>query len=263
MDLKLKDKLILVTGSTSGIGKAVATELLKEGARVIINEPSAENVAKVAEELSVYGTVLTAPGDLGSTEGAQEVIDQVESFGKLDVLVNNAGIYNAISFEEMTDDDWAHMFNINLMSMVRLCRHFLPDMIKRNSGKILCFSSEVAIKPLPTFLHYCASKAAVLNLARGMAELTKGTRVTVNTIMPGPTWTEGTALYQTGVAESKGMTIEEHIEEYFNLFDPTSLVRRFVDPSEIATTVTYYCSELSAATNGAPIRVEGGLIRSI
>lgn len=263
MDLKLKNKLVLVTGSTSGIGKAVAEALLKEGARVIINEPDAQNVARVAEELSVYGTTLAAPGDLSSTEGAHAVIAQVERYGELDVLVNNAGIYNAIPFEEMTDDDWNHMFNINLMSMVRLCRHFLPKMLKRNSGKILCFSSEVAIKPLPTFLHYCASKAAVLNLARGMAELTKGTGVTVNTILPGPTWTEGTAVYQTGVAESKGMTVEEHIEDYFNRFDPTSLVRRFVDPSEIASTVAYYCSELSAATNGAPIRVEGGLIRSI
>lgn len=263
MDLKLKDKLILVTGSTSGIGKAIAWELLNEGARVIINEPNADNVQKVAGEFSKIGNALTAPGDLSCMEGAQKVIDAVESYGELDVLVNNAGVYWASPFESCSDEEWMRMFNINLFSMVRLCRHFLPKMIKRNSGKILCSASEVAIKPLPTFPHYCASKAAVMNLARGMAELTKGTKVTVNCLLPGPTWTEGTAEYQTGIAKSKGMTIEEHVEDYFNNFDPTSLVRRWVDPREIATTVAYYCSELSSATNGAPIRMEGGLIRSI
>lgn len=263
MDLKLKDKLILVTGSTSGIGKAIAKELLQEGARVIINEPIAENVQKVAEEFSGIGSVLMAPGDLSAMEGAQKVIDAVESFGELDVLVNNAGVYWAVPFEECSDEDWMRMFNINLFSMVRLCRHFLPRMLKRNSGKILCSASEAAVKPLPTFLHYCASKGAIMSLARGMAELTKGTKVTVNTLLPGPTWTEGTAEYQTGIAKSKGMTIDEHVEDYFNNFDPTSLVRRWVDPREIATTVAYYCSELSSATNGAPIRMEGGLIRSI
>lgn len=263
MDLKLQGKLVLVTGSTSGIGKAVATELLREGAQVFINEPNADNVAKVAEELSKYGKTYQAPGDLSSNEGVKKVTDVVDAVGDLDVLVNNCGVYKAVDFADITDEEWMEMLNINLMSMVRLCRHYLPKMLARNSGKILCFSSEAGIKPLPTFLHYCVSKTAVLGLGRGLAELTKGTRVTVNSIVPGPTWTEGTAIYQTGVAKSKGMTIEEHIEDYFNNFDPTSLVRRWVDPREIATTVTYYCSELSAATNGAPIRIEGGLIRSI
>lgn len=263
MDLKLKDKLVLVTGSTSGIGKAVAKQLLLEGARVVINEPVAENVKKVAQELSNFGTTYEASGDLSSMDGAQKVIARVDSIGELDVLVNNCGVYWAVPFEECSDEDWQKMFNINLLSMVRLSRYYLPQMLKKNSGKILCFSSEAAVKPLPTFLHYCASKAAILGLSRGMAELTKGTKVTVNAILPGPCWTEGTAEYQTGVAKSKGMTIEEHIDDYFNNFDPTSLVRRWVDPSEIATTVTYYCSELSSATNGAPIRIEGGLIRSI
>ncbi len=263
MDLKLKDKLVLVTGSTSGIGKAIAKELLAEGARVILNEPNADNVEKTAQELSALGTVYAAPGDLSNMEGAQAVIDAADAVGELDVLVNNAGVYWASPFESCTDEEWMRMFNINLFSMVRLCRHFLPRMLKRNSGKILCSASEVAIKPLPTFPHYCASKAAVMNLARSMAELTKGTKVTVNCLLPGPTWTEGTAEYQTGVAKAKGMTIEEHVEDYFNNFDPTSLVRRWVDSREIATTVAYYCSELSAATNGASIRIEGGLIRSI
>lgn len=263
MDLKLKGKLVLVTGSTSGIGKAVATSLLKEGAEVVINELNAQNVEKAAQELSQYGITHMAAGDLSTMDGVQQVIDEVEKIGDLDVLVNNCGVYEAVPFEEITDERWMRMLDINLMSMVRLCRHFLPKMIARNSGKILCFASEAGIKPLPTFLHYCVSKTAVMGLSRGLAELTKGTRVTVNTILPGPTWTEGTAVYQTGVAKSKGMTIEEHIEDYFDRFDPTSLVRRFVDPSEIASTVTYYCSERSAATNGAPIRIEGGIIRSI
>jgi NAD(P)-dependent dehydrogenase (short-subunit alcohol dehydrogenase family) len=263
MDLQLQNKKILVTGSTSGIGKAIAKVLLEEGAIVFINARTQKSVDRVMDELSAIGTVIPAVGDLSTPEGADEVIKAVDAEGDLDVLVNNAGMYNSIPFESMTDEDWMKMIETNLMSVVRTCRHYLPKMLERNTGRILNVSSEVAYKPIPTFLHYCATKAAVSNLTRGMAELTKGTRVTVNAVVPGPTWTEGTAEYQTGIARKNGMTIEEHIEDYFNRFDPTSLVKRFVDPREIATTVAYYCSELSGATNGAPIRVEGGIIRFI
>lgn len=263
MDLKLKGKLALVTGSGAGIGKATAKMLLCEGSRVILHGRSKDKIEPVAKELASYGETYTVWGDLGCAEETQNIISEVEKIGDLDILVNNCGFYEAVAFDEITDDQWQRMMDVNLMSMVRLCRHYLPKMLKRNAGKILCVSSEVAYKPLPTFLHYCVSKTAVLGLARGLAELTKGTNVTVNTILPGPTWTEGTAVYQQGVADSKGMTIEQHIEEYFNLFDPTSLTRRFVDVTEIASTIVYYCSELSNATNGAPIRAEGGLIRSI
>ncbi|MBR2188961.1 MAG: SDR family oxidoreductase [Eubacterium sp.] len=165
MDLKLNDKLILVTGSTAGMGKALAKILLQEGAKVIINARTEASVDKIWDELCEYGAPEKAIGDLATAEGAQAVINAVDAIGELDVLVNNAGIYNAIPFEEMTDEDWQYMFNVNLMSVVRLSRYYLPRMIRRNSGKILNFSSEVAYKPLPTFLHYCASKAAILNLS--------------------------------------------------------------------------------------------------
>ncbi|MGI5892742.1 MAG: SDR family NAD(P)-dependent oxidoreductase [Bacillota bacterium] len=263
MDLQLRNKKILVTGSTSGIGKAIAAVLLEEGATVFINARTQESVQRVFNELTSIGHVIPAAGDLSTPEGAEKVMKAVDAEGDLDVLVNNAGTYNSIPFESMTDEDWMKMIETNFMSVVRTCRHYLPIMLARNAGRILNISSEVAYKPIPTFLHYCATKGAVSNLTRGLAELTKGTKVTVNAIVPGPTWTEGTAEYQTGIARKNGMTIEAHIEDYFNRFDPTSLVKRFVDPREIATTVAYYCSDLSSATNGAPIRVEGGIIRFI
>lgn len=263
MDLKLDGKLVLVTGSGAGIGKATAKMLLREGARVILHGRRKETIQCVRDELQQWGETHVVFGDLGREDETKHVIEQVDSIGKLDVLVNNCGFYEAVPFEEITTEQWDRMMRVNLMSMVWLSQHYLPKMIEKNSGKILCVSSEVAFKPLPTFLHYCVSKTAVLGLARGMAELTKGTDVTVNTILPGPTWTEGTAVYQEGVANSKGMTITEHIQDYFDQFDPTSLTRRFVHVDEIASTIVYYCSELSNATNGASIRAEGGLIRSI
>lgn len=263
MDLKLERKLALVTGSTKGIGKGIAKALLDEGARVIINGRSRKAVDEVVEELSQYGEVYGASGDLATMSGAKEVITSVDEIGDLDVLINNMGIYIATPFEEIDDDEWMKMINTNVLSAIRMCRHYLPKMLKRNSGRIQIIASECGVKPLSAFVHYSVSKTALLGLGRSLAEMTKGSNVTVNTILPGPTWTEGTAIYQNQRGKNEGKTIDEIIQEYFTIYDPSSLIQRFATVEEVANTCVYYCSDLAAATNGAPIRVEGGIIRSI
>lgn len=263
MDLKLQGKLALVTGSSAGIGKGIAACLLREGATVIINGRSAQALQKTADELSAYGTFHMAVGDLSTPEGAQAVIDAVDALGELDILVGNLGAYKGTPFAQITDEEWEWMMNVNLYSQVRMCRHFLPKMLARNRGRIVLIASECGIKPLTDMVHYSVSKTAVIGLARALAELTKGTRVAVNSLLPGLTWTENTAAYQTDRARREGKELDQAIKEYFVTYEPTQLLQRITTVEEIASTVTYYCSEVSAATNGATIRAEGGLIRSI
>lgn len=263
MDLKLKGKLALVTGSSSGIGKGIAKSLLCEGAIVFINGRRSDVLNEVVEELSLYGSCYAALGDISTPEGAKMVIDTVNAKGELDVLVNNMGTYKGTAFADITDAEWQYMLNVNLLSAVRMCRHFLPKMLLRNQGRIVMIASECGIKPLIDMVHYSVSKTAMIGLGRSLAELTKGTKVGVNTVLPGLTWTENTAKYQTDRAKREGKTLEEAVKEYFVTYEPTSLLQRITTVEEIAATVTYLCSELSAATNGAAIRAEGGLIRSI
>ena len=263
MDLKLKGKIAVVTGSTNGIGKGIAKSLLQEGAVVVVNGRSAEKTNAVAAELSRFGETVSAPADLTTAEGAQNLIDKADSIGKVELLVNNIGQYESKPFAETPDEDWMYYYNVNVLSAVRTCRHYLPKMLEDNYGRIINIASECGIKPLPLLIHYSVTKTAVLGLTRALAELTKGTNVTVNSIMPGLTFTEGTADYQGKIAASQNKTMEQHVKDYFREYDPTSLLQRFASVEEVAHTVTYYCSELSAATNGASIRVEGGVIRSI
>ncbi|WP_122789205.1 SDR family NAD(P)-dependent oxidoreductase [Intestinibacillus sp. Marseille-P6563] len=263
MDLKLNGKLALVTGSSAGIGKGIAKCLLQEGATVFINGRNADALAKTAEELSAFGPCHMAVGDLGTAEGAQAVIDAVDQFGELDILVGNMGTYKGTPFAEISDEEWEWMMNINLLSQVRMCRHFLPKMLERNRGRIVLIASECGIKPLTDMVHYSVSKTAVIGLARALAETTKGTKVAVNSLLPGLTWTENTAAYQTDRARREGKDLDQAIKEYFVTYEPTQLLQRITTVEEIASTVVYYCSEVSAATNGATIRAEGGLIRSI
>lgn len=263
MDLKLEGKLALVTGSSAGIGKGVARQLLLEGARVVINGRNAEALQKTADELSALGPCYMAVGDLTSEEGAKAVIDVVDGLGELDVLVGNLGAYKGTPFAEISDEEWSWMLNVNLLSQVRMCRHFLPKMLARNSGRVVLVASECGIKPLTDMVHYSVSKTAVIGLARALAEMTKGTRVAVNSLLPGLTWTENTAIYQTDRARRAGKELDEAIREYFVTYEPTQLLQRITTVEEVASTIVYYCSEVSAATNGATIRAEGGLIRSI
>lgn len=263
MDLKMKGKLALITGSSAGIGKGIAKCLLQEGAIVVINGRNEVALSQAAKELSVYGTCHMAVGDLTTAEGSQAVMDAVDRLGGLDILVGNMGTYKGTPFAEISDEEWDWMMNVNLYSQVRMCRHFLPKMLARNSGRIVLIASECGVKPLTDMVHYSVSKTAVIGLARALAETTKGTNVAVNSLLPGLTWTENTSVYQTDRAKREGKDLDQTIKEYFVTYEPTQLLQRITTVEEIASTVAYYCSEVSAATNGATIRAEGGIIRSI
>ncbi|MDY3618703.1 SDR family NAD(P)-dependent oxidoreductase [Agathobaculum sp.] len=263
MDLKLSGKHTLVTGSSAGIGKGVASRLLREGAVVYINGRNAQRLQKTCEELKQYGDCRMALGDAATPEGARQIMDAVDADGPLDVLVCNMGTYKGTPYAEISDEEWNWMLNTNLLSMVRLTRHYLPRMLERNAGRMVLIASECGIKPLTDMIHYSVSKTAVIGLGRGLAELTKGSRVGVNTVLPGLTWTENTAAYQTERAAREGKDLDTAIREYFVTYEPSQLLQRITSVEEIADTVAYFCSELSAATNGAAIRAEGGLIRSI
>jgi NAD(P)-dependent dehydrogenase (short-subunit alcohol dehydrogenase family) len=266
MDLKLKGKLAFVTGSSAGIGKGVAKILLKEGARVIVNalnDSPEEKLDATVQELSAWGDCAGVAADLSTAEGAKKATDFVDARGELDVLVNNLGTYRGTPFAEISDEEWHWMMNVNLYSQVRMCRHFLPRMLARNAGRIVLIASECGIKPLTAMIHYSVSKTAIIGLGRSLAELTKGTKVAVNSLLPGLTWTENTEKYQTERARREGKSPEQVMKEYFTTYDPTQLLQRTTTVEEVASTIVYYCSEVAAATNGATIRAEGGIIRSI
>lgn len=262
MDLQLKEKLVLVTGSTAGIGKAIARAYAREGARVIVNGRSAAKVQEVVAELGTEASPVTGiAADVGTAEGAERLYREAEAFGALDILVNNVGIFEVKEFSQTTDEDWLHYYNVNVLSAVRLARLALPAMLDRNRGSIVLMASEAGVKPLPQMIHYSVTKTALISLARGLAELTKGTGVTVNSILAGPTRTEGVDNYFTGLAQQKGEPADQIIRDYFRKDEPTSLIQRFVDVEEVAKAVLFVST--TPAINGAAQRVEGGIIRSI
>ncbi|MDB4092112.1 SDR family oxidoreductase [bacterium] len=261
MDLGLKDKLVLVTGSGSGIGKATAKTYLQEGARLIVHGLTEEEVAACVDDLSPLGEVTGIAADLTKQTDATALADFARAQGEVDILVNNVGIFSVKPFEDLTDEDWMHYFNINVLSAVRMSRIFLPAMLKRGTGAIINMASEAAVKPLPQMVHYSVTKTAMLGLTRGMAELTKGTKVRVNSILPGPTWTEGVEAYFDGLADQKGEPLDAIIDKYFKSDEPTSLIQRFVQPDEVARMIVTISA--STASNGAAHRIEGGIVRNI
>lgn len=263
MQLQLEQKLVLITGSTSGIGKAAAKSFLAEGAAVIVNGRKKDTVERTVEELSAYGTVHGIAADLSLQEEADELIEQVSRIGEVDILVNNLGFFEVKDFAEVTDEEWSRYFEVNVMSAVRLCRRYLPQMLERNSGRILNISSEAGVKPLAQMIPYSMTKTALISLSRGMAEMTKGTKVTVNSVLPGPTWTEGVASYMEGAAKAAGEDTDTFVKDYFKVNEPTSLIQRYATPEEVANTIVFLASETASAINGTAQRVEGGIIRSI
>ncbi|MBT2635622.1 SDR family oxidoreductase [Bacillus sp. ISL-26] len=263
MQLQLEQKLVLITGSTSGIGKAAAKSFLAEGASVIVNGRKKDTVERTVEELSPYGTVHGIAADLSRQEEADELIEQVSRIGETDILVNNLGFFEVKDFAEVTDGEWSRYFEVNVMSAVRLCRRYLPQMLERNSGRILNISSEAGVKPLAQMIPYSMTKTALISLSRGMAEMTKGTKVTVNSVLPGPTWTEGVASYMEGAAKAAGEDTDTFVKDYFKVNEPTSLIQRYATPEEVANTIVFLASEAASAINGTAQRVEGGIIRSI
>lgn len=259
MDLQLKGKTAVVTGSTAGIGQSIAEELAREGAKVFV---VGRTQSKLDEALKVVKNAGDADGvvaDAGTVEGCEALIQQVPA---TDILVNNLGVYEAKPFAEIPDEDWLRLFQVNVMSGVRLSRHYFPRMLSAGWGRVIFVASESGVMTPPEMIHYGMTKSSQLALSRGMAELTKGTRVTVNTVMPGPTRSEGIVDFLRSVSPQAGDAAEAEAE-FFRVHRSSSLLQRLIDPAEIAHLVAYLASPLSAATNGAALRVEGGLLRSI
>lgn len=261
MDLNLKNKRVLITGSGSGIGKATAKTFLEEGASVLVHGLTTAEVDACIAELSPMGDVTGKAGDLADADDAIALCEFALSGGEIDVLVNNVGIFSVKAFEDLSDEDWMHYFNVNVLSAVRMNRIILPAMLKRGEGAIVNLASEAGVKPLPQMIHYSVTKTAMLGLTRGMAELTKGTQVRVNSVLPGPTWTTGVSAYFEGLAEQKGEPLEDIINNYFRIDEPTSLIQRFVEAEEVARTIVSVSA--NEAANGAAYRIEGGIVRSI
>jgi len=263
MDLQLKGRTALVSGSTLGIGFAIANTLAHEGATVIVNGRTRERVDEAVAKISQGnpGAQLRgATGDLSTAAGVEAV---AKEFPDVDILVNNIGAFAAKSFFDITDADWQSMWELNVMSGVRLSRHYMRGMLSRNWGRVIFISSEGGINLSGDALGYGTTKTAQLGLSRGLAELTVGTGVTVNAILPGPTRTESMAQWFAGVAKEKGVSVAEAEKDYFENTRPASLIRRFAETSEIAALVAFVASPLAATTNGAALRAEGGIIHSI
>jgi NAD(P)-dependent dehydrogenase (short-subunit alcohol dehydrogenase family) len=260
MDLKLKNKCALVSGSTKGIGLAIATMLAGEGARVIVagRSKAAVVIAQAGIRNIFPEAVLDGhTGDLADSAGVAELVKHIPS---VDILVNNLGIYEPKAFQEISDEDWFRLFEVNVMSGVRLARAYLPGMKQRSWGRIVFISSESGIQIPTEMIHYGMTKTAQLAVSRGLAETCAGTGVTVNAVLPGPTRSAGVEEFVAAL--SAGKPFEEFEREFFRDVRPTSLLQRFASPDEVASLVAYLCSPISSATNGAALRVDGGIVKS-
>jgi NAD(P)-dependent dehydrogenase (short-subunit alcohol dehydrogenase family) len=263
MDLRLTNKIAIVTGSTAGIGFAIARALAVEGAHVYLNGRTQERVDAALVAIRSEGATIKADGivaDFSSAAGAEAVIAKLPA---VDVLVNNVGIFEPKPFAEIPDADWLRFFEINVMSGVRLSRHYLAGMLEKNWGRILFISSESAVQIPAEMVHYGTTKTAQVAVARGIAESVAGTGVTVNSILPGPTGSEGVGAFVEAMAQQQNKSKQEIEKEFFEHVRPSSLLKRFATVDEVAAMVTYLASELSSATNGAALRVDGGVVRAI
>jgi NAD(P)-dependent dehydrogenase (short-subunit alcohol dehydrogenase family) len=263
MDLKLANKTALVTGSTAGIGFAIARTLAREGAHVWINGRTQARVdAAIAAIQSAVPSakVEGIAGDFASATGAETIIAKLPT---VDVLVNNVGIFDVKPFPEITDTEWFRFFEVNVMSGVRLARHYLKPMLKKNWGRIIFISSESAVQIPVEMIHYGMTKTAQVAIARGIAESVAGTGVTVNSILAGPTESEGVGTFLESMARQQKKTPEQIEKEFFQQARPTSLLKRFATIDEVASLVAYVAGEPSSATNGAALRVDGGVVRAI
>jgi 3-oxoacyl-[acyl-carrier protein] reductase len=261
MNFELASKLALVTASSGGIGLEIARSLAGEGARVIVNGRTQKSVeAAVADIRKTHPDADLVPlaADNGTAEGCAATIAAIPS---VDILVNNLGIYEAVGFFEETDEAWQRLFEVNIMSGVRLSRHYLRGMLDRGHGRVVFISSESGISPAPEMAHYSATKTMQLSIARSLAELTKNTDVTVNSVLPGPTRTPGVEEFIGSIYPGLGKAEAER--KFIADNRPSSLIGRLIDPKEIGDTVAFVCSARASAINGSNIRAEGGLVRSV
>jgi NAD(P)-dependent dehydrogenase (short-subunit alcohol dehydrogenase family) len=263
MNLELNGKTVFVSGSTAGIGFAIVQRLAQEGAEVWLNGRTRERVdealAQIRKEepdLDVHGLAA----DLGTAEGCAEIVRQLP---QVDILVNNVGIFEPKPFEKISDAEWEKFFAVNVLSGVRLSRAYLAGMKQRNWGRIIFISSESGLQIPAEMIHYGTTKTAQLAIARGLAETCAGTNVTVNSVLPGPTASEGVTEFVGQLARENQMTPEQFEKDFFKNARPTSLLKRFIEPNEVANVVGFVCSPLAAAINGAAVRAEGGVIKSI
>jgi NAD(P)-dependent dehydrogenase (short-subunit alcohol dehydrogenase family) len=263
MKIDLSGKTALVTGSTTGIGHAVAKGLAGAGAAVVVNGRTRAKVDAAAAAITkaVPGSKVSGiAADVSTAAGCKALI---AALPEVDILINNAGIFEPKDFFEIPDEDWSRFFETNVMSGVRLSRGYLPGMLKRNWGRIVFISSESALNIPKEMIHYGTTKTAQLAVSRGLAEMTRGTAVTVNSVLPGPTMSEGVETFVKDLAKQHGQSVEEAASRFVKQFRPTSLLQRFASVEEIANMVVYVASQQASATNGAALRAEGGIVQTI
>lgn len=263
MDFELSGKTALITGSTAGIGFAIAAELAREGANVVINGRGTQGVAAAVERLAGQvgaAKVRGVAADLSTPAGVAALI---AACPQADLLVNNLGIFDPRPFEAIPDGEWQRFFDTNVMSGVRLARHYLPAMKAAGWGRVVFISSESGINPPTEMIHYGMTKAAQLSISRGLAQTTTGTGVTVNAVLPGPCRSEGVAEFFGKLAVEQGVAAAEMERRFFAEARPTSILKRLIEPAEVAALVAYLCSARASATNGAALRVEGGVVSSM
>lgn len=263
MNYHLENKLCLVTGSTAGIGLAIATTLAGEGAEVIINGRVDDRVAEAIVKIRKQHPGAKLKAFAGDLSQAEEIIELYKRFSKIEILVNNLGVYEPKPFEKITDADWHDIIETNFFSGLRLSRAYLPVMLNHNWGRIIFISSESAVQIPKEMIHYGVTKTMQIALARGLAETTIGTGVTVNSVLPGPTRSEGVEGFVKNMAKEQGKTAAQVEKEFFTNVRPSSLLQRFATNEEVANLVAYVASPLSSATNGAALRVDGGVVKSI
>ncbi len=263
MNLELDQKTVFITGSTSGIGFAMAEGFLKEGAHVIINGRTQNSVDDAIEKLTASIPSASISGIAADFKEANAVEIIKKRLDQIDILINNVGIFSSKLFEETTDADWQEMFQVNVMSAVQLSRIYLPKMLAQNWGRIIFISSECAQLVPADLIAYSTTKAALLSLSRGLAQTTKGTKVTVNALVPGSTLTDGARSFLKEQAVKDGKTEEQVAVNFFKTDRNSSLLQRFAKPKEIADMALFLSSPLSAVTNGAAIKVDGGSIQGI
>jgi len=261
MDLKIEGKLALVTGSTAGIGYAIAAGLAREGARVIVTGRTQKGVDEAVARMKseAGGEVIGVAGDLAEASASDAL---VHAHPDVEILVNNLGIFEPRPFEEITDADWMRFFAVNLVSGARLSRAYLPAMRRANWGRILFISSESGVQIPQEMIHYGVTKTAQIALARGLAEATAGTGITVNSVLPGPTKSRGVGDFVDALSKGSGKSAAEVESDFFAHVRPTSLIKRFATPEEVASLVVYLASPLASATTGSALRVDGGVVKS-